>query len=63
LIELVARTGLVPSKSEARRLIVQGGVEVDEVKQTDPHATLVLVVGHQYRLRIGRRKFAVVELR
>lgn len=63
LLELVARTGLVPSKSEARRLIVQGGVEVDEVKQSDPNATVTLTIGHQYRLRIGRRKFAIVEFR
>ncbi len=61
LVELVARTGLVPSKSEARRLIVQGGVEVDEEKKTDPNATLSLVPGRQYRLRIGRRKFAIIE--
>ena len=63
LVELVARTKLVPSKSEARRLIVQGGVEVDEEKRTDPNASLTLVPGHQYRLRIGRRKFAIVEYR
>jgi tyrosyl-tRNA synthetase len=63
LIDLVARTKLVPSKSEARRLIVQGGVEVDEEKKTDPHTSLELHSGRQYRLRIGRRKFAVVEYR
>ena len=63
LVELVARTGLVASKSEARRLIVQGGVEVDEEKKTDPNAPLALTPGRQYRLRIGRRKFAVVEFR
>ena len=63
LVELVARTQLVPSKSEARRLIVQGGVEVDEEKRTDPNASLTLEVGHQYRLRVGRRKFAIVEYR
>jgi tyrosyl-tRNA synthetase len=61
LIDLVARTKLVPSKSEARRLIVQGGVEVDEQKQTDPNRSVPLKPGHQYRLRIGRRKFAIVE--
>ncbi|MBI4400216.1 MAG: tyrosine--tRNA ligase [Nitrospirae bacterium] len=61
LVDLVARTGLVPSKSEARRLIAQGGVEVDEEKRTDPNASLMLTPGHQYRLRIGRRKFAIVE--
>ena len=61
LIDLVARTKLVPSKSEARRLIVQGGVEVDEQKETDPNRTIQLKPGHQYRFRIGRRKFAIVE--
>jgi len=61
LLDLVVRTRLVSSKSEARRLIVQGGVEVDEQKRTDPTATLPLAVGHHYRLRIGRRKYALVE--
>ena len=61
LVDLVARTKLVPSKSEARRLIVQGGVEMDEQKQTDPNASIRLAAGRQYRLRIGKRKFAVVE--
>ncbi|MDE3118570.1 MAG: tyrosine--tRNA ligase [Nitrospirota bacterium] len=61
LVDLVARTKLVPSKSEARRLIVQGGVEMDEQKQTDPNATIQLAAGRQYRFRIGRRKFAIVE--
>ena len=63
LVELVARTKLVPSKSEARRLIVQGGVEVDEEKRIDPNASLPLNPNHQYRLRVGRRKFAIVEFR
>src|SRR5439155_12652332 len=61
LVELVARTGLVPSKSEARRVIVQGGLEVDKEKKTDPTASFTLIPGHQYRLRIGKRKFAIVE--
>jgi tyrosyl-tRNA synthetase len=62
LVDLVARTGLVPSKSEARRLIIQGGLEVDEQKQSDANAVLPLVTGRAYRLKIGRRKFALVEL-
>ena len=63
ILDLVAKTRLLTSKSEARRLIVQGGVEIDEVKQTDPHAILSLQPANQYRLRIGRRKFALVEFR
>ena len=63
LVELVAKTGLVPSKSEARRLIIQGGLEVDEQKQRDAKAVIPIVTGHTYRLKVGRRKFAVVELK
>ncbi len=63
IVDLVAKTGLVPSKSEARRLIVQGGVEVDEQRQQDPNTLITLKAGHQYRLRIGRRKFALVEFK
>ncbi len=61
LVDLVAKTGLVPSKSEARRLIIQGGVEIDGHKQSDANTTLEVVQDRQYRLKIGRRKFATVE--
>jgi tyrosyl-tRNA synthetase len=61
MVELVVRTNLVPSKSEARRLIVQGGVEVDGERQPDPNASLSLTPGRPFHLRIGRRKFAIVE--
>jgi len=63
LVDLVAKTKLVPSKSEARRLIIQGGLEIDEQKQSDANAVLSMITGRSYRLKIGRRKFALVELR
>jgi tyrosyl-tRNA synthetase len=63
LVDLVAKTKLVPSKSEARRLIIQGGLEVDEQKQSDANALLSIVPGRAYRLKVGRRKFALVEFR
>jgi len=62
LVDLVAKTGLVPSKSEARRLIIQGGLEVDEQKQSDANTVISIVAGRVYRLKVGRRKFALVEL-
>ena len=61
LVDLVAKTGLVPSKSEARRLIIQGGVEVDGHKQSDANMVLTIAMGRQYRLKVGRRKFAIIE--
>ncbi|HSA62116.1 MAG TPA: tyrosine--tRNA ligase [Nitrospiraceae bacterium] len=61
LVDLVAKTGLVPSKSEARRLIIQGGVEVNGQKQNDANTVVTITAGRQYRLKVGRRKFAIVE--
>ncbi len=61
LVDLVAKTGLVASKSEARRLLIQGGIELDGQKQSDANAILEVVQGKQYRMKVGRRKFAIVE--
>ena len=40
ILDLLVKTGLVPSKSEARRNVQQGGVSVDDVKITDPNALI-----------------------
>ena len=40
LIDLLAATKLVPSKAEARRLIQQGGISVDDEKITDVKAEI-----------------------
>ncbi|MCS6288561.1 MAG: tyrosine--tRNA ligase [Nitrospira sp.] len=61
VVDLVMKTGLVPSKSEARRLIVQGGVEVNEKKLTNVNASVALSAGKSLYMRVGRRKFAVAE--
>jgi tyrosyl-tRNA synthetase len=61
LAKLIAATGLVPSNSEARRLVIQGGVEVDGAKETDPDKSIAFRPGRMLRLKIGKRKFALVE--
>jgi tyrosyl-tRNA synthetase len=61
--DLIAKTGLVSSKSEARRLLAQSGIELDERKLTDINGTLALQSGQQYRLRVGKRKFALIEFK
>jgi tyrosyl-tRNA synthetase len=62
LTDLIAKTGLVPSKSEARRLVIQGGLEVDGEKQTDANTVLRPIAGRAYQMKIGRRKFALIQL-
>jgi tyrosyl-tRNA synthetase len=61
LPDLVMKTNLVASKSEARRLIIQGGIEVDGEKETDPNSLVRFGPNQQRRLKIGRKKFAIVE--
>jgi tyrosyl-tRNA synthetase len=63
LVDVIAKTGLVASKGEARRLLAQNGIELDGVKQSDVAAALAPQQGRQYRLKIGRRKFAIVEFK
>jgi len=62
LVDLVARTKLLASKSEARRLVIQGGIEVEGVKQSDANAVLTLNPGSTYRIKVGKRKFALIEV-
>ena len=40
IMDLMVKTGLAPSKSEARRLIQGGGVSVNDEKVADPNLTL-----------------------
>jgi tyrosyl-tRNA synthetase len=55
LLELLEALGLARSRSEARRLVAQGAVELDGGRVGDP--TLRLGPG-RYRVRAGKRRFA-----
>jgi len=59
LVDLLAELDLVPSKSEARRLIRQGGVSVNELKIDDIERALDAT--GEYVLRIGKRRFKKVK--
>lgn len=54
LAELLVATGFVSSKSEARRLITQGGVRINEKKVDKPEA---IIPQTEAVLSVGRRKF------
>jgi len=59
LVDVVARVGLAPSKSEARRLVQSGGVYVNNRRATDPQARLTRVQaigGRLFVLRKGQRQ-------
>ncbi len=57
LVDLICRVGFASSKSEARRLIRQGGVSINGEKVTDP-AYWVPLDKSELLLRVGRRRFS-----
>lgn len=63
LARLIVKTGLVSSSSEARRLIIQGGIEVDGEKETNPDKLVSFEPHQQRRLKVGKKKFVIAEFR
>jgi len=57
LTALLTELKLVPSKSEAERLIKQRGVEIDEVCVQDPRKEIDLTKPGEFLLRAGKKKF------
>jgi tyrosyl-tRNA synthetase len=62
--DLVVIAGLAKSKSEASRLIEQGGISVNDVSVVEPRATVSAgqALGGRFKVSKGRRSVAVVEV-
>jgi tyrosyl-tRNA synthetase len=59
IVSLLVEAKLVTSKTEARRLMEQGGVKIGHEKITDPKA--VMTIGAPFVLQCGKRKFSRIE--
>jgi tyrosyl-tRNA synthetase len=57
LVALLAELKLAPSKSEASRLIEQGGVEIDGARVEDVRKDIDLAKPSEFLLRAGKKKF------
>jgi tyrosyl-tRNA synthetase len=65
LVDLVARTGLAASKSDARRLVQSGGVYVNNRRAADPQDRLVreqAIGGELFVLRKGQKQNHLVRI-
>lgn len=60
IVRLIAKTGLVKSNSEARRLVTAGAIDIEGERITDPEQEIRIEPGKSYRLKIGKRRFAMV---
>ena len=58
IVDLLVLTKLCASKSEARRLIEQGGVSVDDEKVTDPNK--VIEIAESVKIKKGKKTFLKV---
>jgi len=58
ILDLLVKTKLASSKSEAKRLILQGGVKIDGQAQADWQKTVKIKKG--LVVRVGKRKFAKI---
>jgi tyrosyl-tRNA synthetase len=61
LIKLISLSGLINSKSEARRLIEQGGVKINGEKVDDPNLDLTVKEGMV--VKIGKFNFVKLVIR
>jgi len=55
ILELMVKVGFAPSNSEARRLLAQGGVTIDNEKITD--TKYIVKFDKEMILKVGKRNF------
>ncbi|MCP3029454.1 tyrosine--tRNA ligase [Halobacillus sp. A5] len=55
IVDLIKELGLLPSKSEVRRMVKNGGIRINQEKITDPFTTVDVVDG--MIVQVGKRKF------
>ena len=58
ILDLILKVNFAPSRSEARRLVLQGGVSIDGEKITDFKKAITVQSG--MILKVGKRKFAKI---
>ncbi|MBI4412268.1 MAG: tyrosine--tRNA ligase [Deltaproteobacteria bacterium] len=59
LLTVMTQAGLTPSNSEARRMVVQGGVRLNREKVSDPQ--LQLSAKGEYLMQVGKRKIKKIK--
>ncbi len=64
LIELMQETGLIPSRSEGRRLIQQGGVRLNDVQEKDfgKSITLADFTDNELLIKKGKKVYHLIKL-
>jgi tyrosyl-tRNA synthetase len=60
ILDLLTTTNLVPSKGDARRLVLQGGVSIDGIRIDD--INIIIDIKDNSVIKVGKRKFIRIKL-
>lgn len=60
ILDLLAKLSIIKSKSEAKRLIEQGGIEIDNIKKTNINEIIDLTNKKQIIVKKGKKTFVKV---
>ncbi|WP_181347558.1 tyrosine--tRNA ligase [Thalassobacillus sp. CUG 92003] len=60
IVDLIKALDMLPSKSEARRMVLNGGVRIDQEKVHDP--SLMVTATNGLVVQVGKRKFIKLSL-
>ncbi len=60
ILDLLVKTNLAPSKSEARRLVIQGGITIDDEKINDPNS---LIAKKEFIIKKGKKIFLKIKIK
>ena len=60
IVDLITSADFAKSRGEARRLVKQNAVSIDDVKITDPDTEIEMKDGSI--LRVGKRRFGKIKL-
>lgn len=63
ICKLMVEVGFAPSNSQARRLVESRAVELDGAKVEDPKFALPLESSKSYLLKVGKKKFAKIQVK
>ena len=60
IVDFLSNLSIIKSKSEARRLIEQGGIEIDNIRKNDIDEILILVKSQELIVKKGKKTFIKV---
>jgi tyrosyl-tRNA synthetase len=57
ILDLLVKVKMSPSKAEAKRLILQGGIKIEGKEEKDWHKKISIRKGEEINIKAGKRKF------